>query len=265
MDLSRLSKPTAASAGKVRTVANISSPPRPSGRGTTTAKRGTGVPSRGAAAARIEAHSGLKKNAAVTVAAADAATVDATVVGPEAEAVEDAEANGGGDKTADSTGQEHTGAVEDEVEGHQDGSAGHEEQPTCEERDHEDTLPLEGDATSEPDADPMWQSQSQTAEAAEDHPDAGEDVSLDHHPAPPGEVDAEHSIFETEAEAVSEPEPEAASGATEPGAARLDDVKARYHATVGNGLEDMVNMLQGGPTFPPSTHLVVAGEIPDED
>jgi len=46
--------------------------------------------------------------------------------------------------------------------------------------------------------------------------------------------------------------------------ARLDEVKPR-HSVVPDELEGVVQMLQGGPSFPPSAHLVVAGEIPDED
>jgi len=45
---------------------------------------------------------------------------------------------------------------------------------------------------------------------------------------------------------------------------RSDEVKSR-HPAEGHELEDMVNMLQGDSSFPPSTHLEVAGEIPDED
>ena len=110
---------------------------------------------------------------------------------------------------------------------------------------------------AESDAD-LTRSQDLTAE---DHPDAGEDILSEQH-APPGEGDAEHSVSETEAEVVSEHEPEVASSPAEP-EARLDEVKPRH--AVGDDLEDVVTMLQGGQSFPSSTHMDVAGEIPDED
>ena len=174
----------------------------------------------------------------------------------------DIEANGP-IEAPDSTGLPHPGGVDEEQPSQglgddRDESAEHEEQ-ACEERDHEDT-PAEGDdPTAESDADAdLTRSQDLTAE---DDPDAGEDVLSEQH-APPGEEDAEHSVSETEAEAVSEHEPEAASSATEP-EARLDEVKLRH--PVGDDLEDVVKMLQGGLSVPSSTHLDVAGEIPDED
>lgn len=225
-------------------------------------KRGTGTPSRGGAATgagRGGAHIAPKK-AAVTATAT--ATPDATVAATEADTVGDTEANGGVE-APDSTGFSHPGGVDEEqpsqeAEGdHHDESAEYEEQ-TYEEHDHEDTPPGGDDATAESDAD-LTRSQDLTAE---DDPDAGEDVLSEEH-AVPGEGDAEHSVSETEAEAVSEHEPEAASSATEPGS-RLDEVKPRH--PVGDDLEDVVKMLQGGPSFPSlSTHLDVAGEIPDED
>jgi hypothetical protein len=178
----------------------------------------------------------------------------------------DAEANGGVE-TVDSTGFPHPGGVDEvqpsqeaqEAEDDHDESATHEEQ-AYEDQDHGDTPPEGDDATAESDADPT---RSQDL-AAEDHPDTGEDV-LSEQDATPGEGDAEPSVSETEAEAASEHEPEAASGATTEPEARLDEVKLR-HPPVGDELEDVVKMLQGGPSFPSSsTHVVVAGEIPDED
>jgi hypothetical protein len=190
-------------------------------------------------------------------------TTDVAVAGAEADtAAEDAEVNGS-IQVSDPVGQEHPGSVEEEqpsqeqeqeVEDDHDGNAGHEEQAYEEERGHEDSPP-EADAMAEADADPT-PSQSLTAE---DKPDVGEDV-LSEQPAPPGEGDAEHSVSETEAKAASDHQPEAKSMPE----GRLDEVKSR-HAAVGDGLEDVVNMLQGGHSFPPSTYLVVAGEIPDED
>lgn len=175
--------------------------------------------------------------------------------------VGDAEASEGieGD---DATGLPHPGGIEEkepsqEADDNRDESAAHEEQ-TYEEREH--GVPPEGDdATAESDADPT-RSQDLTAE---DHPDTGEDV-LSEQQATPGEGDAEHSVSETEAEAAPEHEPDSASSATTEPEAGLDEVKLR-HPPIGDDLEDMVKILQGGPTFSSSTHLVVAGEIPDED
>jgi len=194
-------------------------------------------------------------------AAPAAATPDAAVAAAEADTVGGAEANEGieGD---DATGIPHPGGIEEEqpsqeAEDDRDESAAHEEQ-TYEERDH--GVPPEGDdATAESDADPT---RSQDL-AAEDHPDTGEDV-LSEQQATPGEGDAEPSVSETEAEAASEHEPDSASGATTEPEAGLDEVKSR-HPPIGDDLEDVVKILQGGPTFSSSTHLVVAGEIPDED
>ncbi len=127
-----------------------------------------------------------------------------------------------------------------------------------EEQNHEDAAPpANGDGTAESDIE-LTRSQNLTAE---EHPEAGDGV-LSEQSALPGEKEAENSVSETEAEASSEHEPEAAPNATEP-EARLDEVKPR-HAAVGNELEEMVTMLQG-PSFPASTHLDVAGEIPDEE
>jgi len=195
----------------------------------------------------------VPKKAVVTATATPGATAAAT----EADTAGDTAANGG-IEAPDSTGLPHPGGVDEEqpsreVEDDRDESAEHEEQ-AYEERDHEDTPPEGDDATAELDAD-LTRSQDLTAE---DDPDAGEDVLSEQH-APPGEEDAEHSVSETEAEGVSEHEPEAASSATEP-EARLDEVKPRH-----DDLEDVVKMLQGGLSVPSSTHLDVAGEIPDED
>jgi hypothetical protein len=125
--------------------------------------------------------------------------------------------------------------------------------------DEHDTqdAPLEG-PTAESDADPV-QSQNLTEE---DHRDTGEAV-LSGLLTPPGEEEADHTVSEPEAEAALEHEPDSASSGMEP-EARLDEVKLR-HPAVGNELEDMVNILEGGSSFQPSTHLEVAGEIPDED
>jgi hypothetical protein len=181
--------------------------------------------------------------------AAAAATPDAVV-----DVVEEypAEANGG-TEGADATGLPHPGGVDEELS--QEVEDDHEESARHEGRGHGDAPPEGGDAAADPTG-----SQSQ---AAEEDLDAGEDVLSGQH-APPGEGDAENSISETDAEAASEHAPEASSRATEP-EARLDEVKLRHPAVVGNDLEDVVKMLQGGPPFPASTHLVVAGEIPDED
>ena len=203
------------------------------------------MPSRGVAPARGGAHTGSKKAvvapAAITAEGAAGAEIDiAGSVEPNAEA-------------ADSTGQEHSEAVEEEQSPQEvDESVGHEGQ-TYDEVDHEDAPPPEADdTTAKSDADPA-QSQNITAE---DHSDTGDDI-VSEPPAPPGEGDAEHSVSETEAEAVSEHKPDAASRATEL-EARLDEVKPR-HAVVGDELEGVVK------SFPSSVHLDVAGEIPDED
>jgi hypothetical protein len=154
--------------------------------------------------------------------------------------------------------QEHSGAGEEdqalqEVESSHDESVAHDEQ-AYELQSPEET-PAEGDATGEPDADTL-QSQSPTAE------DPAKTVAP---AALPGEKEAEHSFSETGGAEAAPPEHEAEipPKATEP-EARMDDVKPQ-HTAVSNELESMVNMLQGGPPFPPSTHLDVAGEIPDEE
>jgi hypothetical protein len=177
----------------------------------------------------------------------------------------DVEANDG-IEGGDATGLPHPGGIDEEPsQGAEDDhgeSAEHEEQ-TYEDQDHDDAPPAEGDdVTEEWDADQM-PSQDLTAE---EHLDEGDDVLSEQH-ATPGEGDADPPVSETEAEAVSEHEPEAASGATTEPEARLDEVKSR-HPPVRDKLDelvDVVNMLQGGPSFRSSTHLVVAGEIPDED
>jgi len=220
---------------------------------------------RATGAARGGAHTRPTKAAVTAIAAPDAA---AAVAEAEVDtAGDDAEADGA-TEGADSTGLPHPGGVDEEqpsqevpsqeVEDEREESAEHEEE-TYEERDHGDAPPEGDDAVAETDAD-STQSQNLTAE---DHLDAGEGV-ISEQCAPPGEGDAEHSVSETEAEAAPEHEPdEAASRATEP-EARLDEVKPRQPA-VDDELEDMVNMLQGGASFPSSTNLVLAGEIPDED
>jgi hypothetical protein len=174
--------------------------------------------------------------------------------------VGDAEDNEGIE--GDATGLPHPGGIEGEqpsqdAEDDRDESVAHEEH-TYEERDH--GVPPEGDdATAESDADPT-RSQDLTAG---DH--VGEDV-LSEQQATLGEGDAEHSVSETEAEAASEHKPDSASGATTEPEAGLDEVKSRHPPiAIGDDLADMVKILQGGPIFSSSTHLVVAGEIPDED
>ena len=101
--------------------------------------------------------------------------------------------------------------------------------------------------------------------AEEDHSATGEAV-LSGQLAPPGEEDVDHTVSEPEAEAALEHEPgsSASSGMEAEPEARLDEIKSR-HPVVGDELEDMVNILQGDSSFPSSTHLEVAGEIPDED
>ena len=124
--------------------------------------------------------------------------------------------------------------------------------------DHEDAALL-------PDGDNAAESEIESAQlqnlTAEEHTGSGNGI-LPEQSALPGEKEAENSVSETEAEAASEREPEAVPNAAEP-EARLDEVKPR-HATVVNELEAIVTMLQG-PSFPASTHLDVAGEIPDEE
>lgn len=141
----------------------------------------------------------------------------------------------------------------------EDGHAGHVGQ-ACEEHDHEDAPREASTSTAESDPDPDPVQPESLIE--EDDPDAGEAV-LPEELAPLGEGDVDHTVSESEAEAALEHEPDAASSGTEP-EARVDEVKPRYPA-FGNELEDVVSMLQGGSSFPSSTHLEVAGEIPDED
>lgn len=188
----------------------------------------------------------MKKAAAAAVAGVAAG---AEVVG---DVVADADA-----ETASSAEQQQSGEEDKpshNVEDSPDNGAAPEEQI------HEDAAPpAEGDNTAELEIESA-QSQNLTAKGL---PEAGDGVSSEQS-ALPGEKEAENSVSETEAEAASEHESEAAPNAAEP-AARLDEAKPR-HATVGNGneLEDMVTMLQG-PSLPASTHLDVAGEIPDEE
>lgn len=169
----------------------------------------------------------------------------------------DAEANGG-IEAADFTGVVETEQPPQDLEDSHDESAehvGHVGQ-AYDEHDTQDA-PLEA-PTAESDADPV-QSQNLTEE---DHRDTGE-AGLSGQLAPPGEEEVDHTVSEPEAEAALEHEPDSASSGMEP-EARLDEVKSR-HLAVGNELEDIVNILQGDSSFPPSTHLEVAGEIPDED
>jgi hypothetical protein len=225
------------------------------------------VASRGAApTARDGAHRGGKKASEIAAAA-----VPGEPAGGEEEMEMEMEGAAEGEPhtgtlEAGSVEQEYSGAGEEgqtlqEVEGSHDESAAHDEQ-AYEQRSHEER-PAEGDATGEPDADTLH-SQSPTAE---DPAKVGEDVLAATQAAlPGGEKEAEHSFSGTGAEAeaaLPEHEAETPPKATEP-EARMDDVKPQ-HPAVSNELESMVNMLQVGPPFPSSTHLDVAGEIPDEE
>jgi hypothetical protein len=240
VDLSRLSKPTAASAGKARTVATVVSPPRPSGRGTAV-KRGSSAVSRGASNA-------VRGGAVKKVAVATAAGVDAAAEVVDVEANADAETAGSAEQQQSGEEDQPSHDVEDSLD---DGAA-------SEEPNHEDAVaPVDGYGTAESE---MESAQSQNL-TAEEHTGAGDGV-LSEQSALPGEKEAENSVSETEAEAASEHEPEAIPNAAEP-KSRLDEVKPR-HVAGDNELEDMVTMLQG-PSFPASTHLDVAGEIPDEE
>ena len=174
----------------------------------------------------------------------------------------DAETNGG-IEAADFTEVVETEQLPQDLEDSHDESAEHVGHvgEAYDEHDAQDE-PLEAPtAESDADADPVL-SQNLTEE---DHRDTGEAVSSGQL-APPGEEEADHTVSsEPEAEAAleHEPEPDSASCGMEP-EARFDEVKSR-HPAVGNELEDMVNLLQGDSSFPSSTHLEVAGEIPDED
>jgi len=178
------------------------------------------------------------------------------------EAVSDVKGNADAETVGLAEGQQ-PGKEEQEQSSHDledsvDDEAAHEE-----EENHEDTAPLaHSDGTAESEIE---STQSQNL-IAEEHPNEGNgDVS--EQPALPGEKEAENSVAETEAEAASEHEPSEHGPEATPNAAlpetRLDEVKAR-HATVGDELENMVTMLQEH-SFPASTHLDVAGEIPDEE
>jgi hypothetical protein len=185
----------------------------------------------------------VRPKKAVTASAADAGV---------------AEANGS-IQAADFTGAVEPEQPPPELEDSHDERAGHVGQ-ACEEHEHEDVPREASTAESDPDPDPV----QPESLIEEDHPDAdaGEAV-LPEQLAPLGEGDVDHTVSESEAEAALEHEPDAASSGTEP-EARLDEVKLR-HPAFGNELEDVVSMLQGGSSFPSSTHLEVAGEIPDED
>jgi hypothetical protein len=175
---------------------------------------------------------------------------------PEAPATSETETDGAAETepitdAEELVGQEHPGAAEvGEVQESYNESAIH------------DDPPPQDDGTAEPGTDTL-QSHSQTAEdlAGAEESDQSEQV------ARPGEKEAEISVPETEAEASPEYEAETAPKSTEPEAARLDEDKPQHSTTVSNELESMVNMLQGGPPSLPSssTHLDVAGEIPDEE
>jgi hypothetical protein len=169
----------------------------------------------------------------------------------------DADTNGG-IEAADFTGAVEIEQTPQELEDSHDEIAvhvGHVGQ-ACDEYDTQDA-PLEA-PIAESDGDPV-QSQNLTEK---DHSDTGEAVRSGQL-SPPGEEEGDHTVSEPEAEAALEHEPDSAPSGMEP-EARLDEVKSR-HPAVGNELEDIVNILQGGSSFPSSTHLEVAGEIPDED
>lgn len=238
---------------------NVASPPRSSPARVTTARRESGGPSRGAVAARGGAHVRPKATAAP-------APVPIPIPAPTAADAEVAETNGG-IEAADFTGAVEIEQLSQDLEGSHDESAelvGHVGQ-AYDEHDAQDE-PLEAptavsESESDADADPVL-SQNLTED---DHRDTGEAVSSGQL-APAGEEEADHTVSsEPEAEAAleHEPEPDSASFGNEP-EARVDEVKSR-HPAVGNELEDMVNLLQGDSSFPSSTHLEVAGEIPDED
>ena len=165
-----------------------------------------------------------------------------------------AEANGG-IEAADFTGVVDAEQPVQELEDDRDESAGHVGQ-AYEEHSHEGAS--REASTAESDADPVLPQ----GVTEEDDSDAGEAVPAEQL-APLGEGDADHTVSEPEAEVALEHEPDVASSGTEP-EATLDEVKPR-HPVIGTDLEDVVSMLQGGSSFPSSTHLEVAGEIPDED
>ena len=174
-----------------------------------------------------------------------------------ATATADAEVAGanGGIEAADYTEVVEAEQPGQESEDSHDESAGYVGQ-AYEEHDHEDAS--REASTVESDADPV-EPQNPTEE---EDLDAGEAVPSEQL-VPLGEGDGDHTVSEPEAEAVLEHEPDAASSGTEP-EARLDEVKPR-HPVIGTELEDVVSTLQGGLSFPSSTHIEVAGEIPDED
>lgn len=185
----------------------------------------------------------MKKAAAAAVAVAVAS---AEVVG-DVEANADAETAGLAEQHQ--SGEEYQPSQDAEEDSLDDAVA-------REEQNHEDTAPpADGERTAESEVE-LAQSQDL---AAEEHPEAGDGV-LPEQSALPGEKEAEHPVSETEAEASSEHEPEAVPNVAGP-ETRSDEVKLQH---VGDELEDMVTMLQG-PSFPASTHLDVAGEIPDEE
>lgn len=204
-------------------------------------KRGSSAVSRGATNVRGGARTGVKKAAAADViGVATSAEVEVVSVG---------------DSETPSLAEQQQ-SEEDQPSHDVDDSL--DDSAASEEPNHEDAAPP-------PDGDKAAESEMESAQlqkpTAEEHPGAGDGI-LPEQSALPGEKEAENSVSETEAEAASEREPEAVPNAAEP-EARLDEVKPR-HATVGNELEAIVTMLQG-PSFPASTHLDVAGEIPDEE
>lgn len=182
-----------------------------------------------------------------------AAAADAVVAAVE---TGDGEVNGG-IEAADFTGILEIEQPPQHLEDSHDdaGDVEHVGQP-YDEHDSRD-VPLEASTAESDGADPVL-SQNLTEE---DHSDTGEAVPSGQL-APPGEEEVDHTVSEPEAEVALEHEPDSASSGIEP-EARLDEVKMR-HPAAGNELEDIVNLLQGESSFPASTHLEVAGEIPDE-
>ena len=187
----------------------------------------------------------MKKAAAAAIAGATVGAEEAVDVGANADA-----------ETAGSAEQQQQSGEEDQSSHDVEDSL--DDAGESEKSNHEDAVPpVDGYGAAESEME-SGQSQNLTAE---EYPGAGNGV-LSEESVLPGEKEAENSVSETEAEAASEHEPEAVYNAAER-EARLDEVEPR-HAAVGNELEDMVTMLQGN-FFPASTHLVIAGEIPDEE
>ena len=213
-------------------------------------KRGNSTRNRGACTtARSATRTGVEQAAAAEVVAGVAA-VSAEV---EVVSVGDSETPGLAEQQQSGEEDQPSHDVEDSLD---DSAAS--EVPN---HDHEDAAsPPDGDKAAAESEIIIESAQLQNL-TAEEHIGTGNGI-LPEQSALPGEKEAENSVSETEAEAASEREPEVVPNAAEP-KARLDEVKPR-HATVNNELEAIVTMLQG-PSFSASTHLDVAGEIPDEE